>query len=338
MMRGGKYLVGFVMLAAAAAVGASCTAPPEPAIIPPGPPSASTTLPNFGHVVVMVLENTDFDESFGPGGATRAPYLNSLADQYALATDYFGVDHASLTNYIALTSGQTPTSLTKIDCPFYNCVYDASVQHIGDQVEASGRTWMAYMDGMATPCQHGAEGSLDPYIAYIPTLNTYATRHNPWMYYDNVTSNPARCASHDIPYLRFGADLAANALPNFTFISPDLCHDGHESRCGLAAADLWASQEVPKILASPQFQADGVLVITFDEAESSDSTGCCGNSAGGKVGAIVVSPAYGKTGGYRSSVPANHYSLLRTIEDSWGLPLLGHAQDAGVTPMTDLFN
>lgn len=338
MMRGGKRLVGFVMLAVMAAVGAACAVPPDPAIIPPGPASPPSSLPQFGHVVVMVLENTDYEESFGAGAATRAPYLNSLADQYALATDYYGVDHASLTNYIALTSGQTPKLSTQIDCPFYDCLYGSSVQHIGDQAEASGRTWKAYMDGMTTTCQHGPRNSLDPYLVYLPPFNTYATRHNPFMYYNNVVSDPPRCNSHDVPYTQLDADLASHALPNYSFISPDLCHDGHERKCGLSAADAWASAEVPKLLASPEFQADGVLVITFDEAEGHDTSGCCGNSAGGRIGAVVVSPAFGKTGGYRSSVPANHYSLLRTIEDSWGLPLLGHAQDASISPMTDLFN
>ena len=286
------------------------------------------------HVLVIVLENYKAEDVT----PAAMPYLSSLAQQGVTLDEMYGVDHFSLSNYIAMTSGQSPKFSTQIDCPFYNCSYDSSVQHIGDQVEASGRTWKAYMDGMTTTCQHGSPGSLDPYLAYLPPFNTYATRHNPFMYFDNVISNQSRCDAHDVPYPQLGTDLAANALPNFSFISPDLCHDGHESRCGLAAADAWAATEVPRILSSPQFQADGVLVITFDEAEGSDTTGCCGNSAGGKVGAIVVSPAFGKAGGYRSTVPANHYSLLRTVEDSWGLPLLGHAQDASTTPMTDLFN
>ena len=287
--------------------------------------------------MVLVLENTDYAETFGPGGAQRAPYLNRLADDYALATDYYGVDHASLSNYIAMVSGQAPKLSTKVDCPFYNCHYDASVPHLGDQVEASGRTWKAYMDGMTAPCQHGDIGAFDPYFFPLPPFNTYATRHNPFMYFRDVIDDPARCAAHDVPYPQLEADLASGTLPNLSFISPDLCHDGHEDQCGLAAADAWVSQEVPKLLASPQFQEDGVLFITFDEAEGDDASGCCGNSAGGLIGNVVVSPAYGRTGGFRGATPANHYSLLRTIEDAWGLQLLGHAQDDGIGPMTEFF-
>jgi hypothetical protein len=336
-MRARRVLGGVVAALTAVVVVSACAAPPDPDIIPPAASPTAGAVPNFGHVVVLVLENTDYAESFGPGGDTRAPYLNSLASTYTLGTQYSGVDHASLTNYIALASGQTPKLGTKLDCPLSNCLYDREVQHIGDQVEASGRTWKAYMDGMTEPCQHGPEGSFDPYFFYVPPFNTYATRHNPWMYFRNMVGDQPRCDAHDVPYTALGADLAAHRLPNYSFIAPDLCNDGHENQCGLAAADHWASVEVPRILASPEFRSDGVLFITFDEAEGSDASGCCGNSAGGRVGVVVVSPRFGRTGGFRSAVPENHYSLLRTIEDAWSLPLLGHAQDASIGPMTEYF-
>ena len=332
----------WVRLACASSVlvlmGAACSPTVDPPLLGSAPSPTAGSVPAFSHVVVVTLENTNYDEVFGPGGAAAAPYLNSLADQWALATQYYGVGHASLTNYIAMTSGQTPRQVTEIDCPLYDCSYPTTVGNIADQVEASGRTWKGYMDGMPTACAHGAAGSVDPYFAYLPPFNTYATRHNPFMYYDSIVGNPSRCVAHDVPYSQLATDLAANQLPDLSFISPDLCNDGHEDQCGVHAADNWLSVELPKILGNAQFQAGGVVFVTFDEAEQSDGSGCCGDTTGGgRVGTIVISPTHGATGGFRSATPHNHYSLLRTIEDAWHLDLLGHAQDASITPMTEFF-
>lgn len=312
----------------------ACTRPP------PVPPAASPTpysVPDFRHIFIYVIENQDYNAVFGPNGPTVAPYLNSLASEYSLATNYYGVDHLSLTDYIALTSGQTPWSSTEFDCANYNCVYPTNYPNIADQLESAGKTWKAYMDGMVTPCQHGTQGQPDPYFNYNPPTNTYATRHNPFMYYASIVDDANRCNAHDVPYSELATDLANNQLPDYGFISPDLCHDAHEAVCGIAAADLWASQEVPNLLNDADFQDGGVLFITFDEATTSDSSGCCGDSKGGHIGTLVISPTWGQPAGFRSSIAENHYSLLRTIEDAWGLELLGHSHDATISPMTEYF-
>lgn len=327
-----------IALIALVSVLAACVPPPDPPLVGSVPSPTPGSVPAFSHIVVVTLENQGEDAVFGANGRATAPYLNSLADDGALATNYDAIAHASLGNYLAMTSGQAPTWLAKLDCPFYNCSYPASVLNVADQIETAGKSWKAYMDGMTTPCQHGYPGSLDPFIFRIGTLATYATRHNPFLYYDDITANAARCRAHDVPYSELGRDLRAGQLPSFSYIVPDLCHDGHDDECGLRGADRWAAAELPKILDDPSFQDGGVLFVTFDEAEGSDNSGCCGTDpGGGRIGTIVVSPSYGRHGGYRSTRPYNHYSLLRTIEDAWHLDLLGHAHDAGVSPMTDLF-
>jgi phosphatidylinositol-3-phosphatase len=299
----------------------------------------SGSVPAFSHVAVVVLENETYDSVLGPAGATTAPYLNRLAAEHAVAEDYSAIGHQSLGNYLGLVSGQTPTWKQSIDCPLFDCTFPASVATIGDQLDGVGRTWKAYLDGMVRSCQRGAAGQLDPYLFRIPGVNTYATRHNPFVYFGSITSPPGRCAAHDVPYPRLAQDLTSGTLPDFSLIVPDLCNDGHDADCGLRAADRWASRELPELLDDPGFRDGGVLFITFDEAADNDTRGCCGTSpGGGRVATIVVSPKYGKGPGFRSDRPHNHYSLLRTVEDAWSLDLLGHAGDPGVSPMSEFFH
>jgi phosphatidylinositol-3-phosphatase len=328
---------GLRALVVAATLGLLFTACAPPPPVPPAPSPTPYSVPYFRHIFVIVLENQDYDTVFGANGPTVAPYLNSLAAAYSLATNFYGVDHLSLTDYIALTSGQPGYFNTEIDCPFYNCVYPPNYPNLADQIESAGKTWKAYMDGMVTPCQHGTEGQFDPYFSYNPPTNTYATRHNPFVYYRSIVNDENRCNAYDVPYGELAADLSNNQLPDFGFVSPDLCHDAHEAVCGIPAADQWLSQEVPKLLNNADFADGGVLFITFDEATNSDSSGCCGNSKGGHIGTLVISPTWGQPAGFRSSTPENHYSLLRTIEDAWGLELLGHAHDTTISPMTEYF-
>lgn len=340
-----------LITAAAAAVvlaAAACSTNSPPAGSPstgtsigPGSTTPSSvvaaTPPNFKHVVIVVLENQNFETVFGANGRTVAPYLNSLRDKWSFATQYFGVDHNSLANYIALTSGQPPNDKTRADCFQYDCVYPDDVTNIADQLEKAGKSWKAYLDGMPSACAHGTEGQFDPYIAYSPTGNSYATRHNPFAYYGDIVHNPTRCAAHDVAYTALADDLNAHTLPDYSLIVPDLCHDGHELSCGVPSADAWAAQELPHLIDDPGFRDGGVLFVTFDEAEGSDTNGCCGNAKGGHVGTIVISPTWGQQPGFASATPANHYSLLRTIEDAWGLAPLGGAGDPGIKPMTEFF-
>jgi phosphatidylinositol-3-phosphatase len=259
-------------------------------------------VPNFSHVFIIVLENKEYTSIIGNASA---PYLNSLAQQYALATNYDGVSHPSLPNYLALTGGDTFGIHSDCTSCFVN------QPNIVDQLEAAGKSWKAYMESMPTPCFVGDAGSL------------YRQKHNPFIYFDNVRTNAARCG-RIVPYSQFAADVQANALPNYVWITPNMCNDMHD--CSVSTGDNWLRSEVPKILASPAWQQNGALFITFDEGSS--STG-----GGGHISTLLISPLAKR--GFQSSVAYNHYSLLRTIEDAWGLPPLGKA--ASASPMSDFF-
>lgn len=330
---------------------------------PPAPVAA-----RIGHVFLLVLENEDFENSFGAD--SPAAYLaRTLPAQGALLGNYYGVAHNSQGNYIALVSGQGPNTDTQADCHQYvefqasgppdsngqlpgsGCVYPASVRSLPDQLEQAGLSWRGYMEDMGNDVQREAArcgrpqlGSKDP-TRHAERGDQYATKHNPFAYFHRVIDDAARCQQHVVNLQQLGADLAdASRTPNFALITPGLCHDGHDSPCvdgepgGLVSADAFLRQWVPQILASPAFQRDGLLIVTFDESNGplSDASACCGEQAGpnallpgitgpggGRVGAVLLSPFIAP--GTVSTHAYNHYSLLRSVEDAFGLPYLGYA-------------
>jgi len=288
------------------------------------------TRTRIDHVFTIVLENYKAEDVT----PTAAPFLTALGSKGVTLDAMYGIDHASLSNYIGMTSGLSPTPATKADCFQYDCIFEPPTDaNIADQLEAAGRGWKAYMDSMPAPCAHPTEsGKLDPYLV------GYATRHNPFVYYrsivgPDIATTPDRCAQHDVPFTQFGQDLRHHHVGNYTFISPNTCNDGHDrgETCALPTADHWLAWVVPAILRSEEYRHHGALIITFDESEGGDTRGCCGNSAGGKIATLVLSPAVTNPGSH-STVPYNHYSVLRTEEDLFGLPCLGHACDASVQP------
>jgi hypothetical protein len=335
----------------------------------------------IGHVFVINLENKGFDETWGTGSV--ATYLNgSLRPKGQLLDQYYGIGHASLDNYLAQISGQAPNPTTQGDCPTFveftqtgtgdhgqalgkGCVYPTNVKTLADQLDAAGKSWKSYQEDMANSatepktCRHPQIGAADTTIAARPG-DMYATRHNPFVYFHSIIDSPA-CATDVVDLSALPADLAsASSTPNLTYISPNLCHDGHDTPCvdgqpgGLMSADQFLSEQVPKILASPAYQQDGLLVITFDEAEivgaSADATACCNtppspNSAqpgltgpgGGRVGALVISSKTAPAS--QNPTPYNHYALLCSIENIFGLEHLGFAGAPGLTCFgTDVFD
>jgi hypothetical protein len=339
------------------------------------PPRA--TPPRAGHVFVIVLENQSFDRTFGAG--SPAPYLaHELTARGTLLRRYFGIGHFSLGNYIAMISGQAPNPATQDDCKVFGefvasapgldadgqlrgtgCVYPPVVRTLPDQLEAAGFTWKGYMEDMgrdpvreAAACGHAAIGTRDHTNRATPA-DQYADKHDPFVYFHSIIDDPERCARHVVNLDVLAADLASVATtPAFAFISPNLCHDGHDAPCkgtgpdgipepgGLVSADAWLREWVPRILASPAFQADGLLVVTFDEGVL-DSSACCGEKplgdgpapgidgpGGGRIGAVLVGPRV--RAGAVSDVDYNHYALLRWIEDDFGLPHLGYAAAPGL--------
>ncbi|TNC19383.1 alkaline phosphatase family protein [Amycolatopsis alkalitolerans] len=337
-----------------------------------GSASATAALPPIGHVFVINLENKGYDETWGPGSA--APYLSqTLRAQGVLLTQYYGIGHNSLDNYLAQISGQGPNLETQADCQIYDefrqtgtiapgqavgqgCVYPAAVPTLPAQLTAAGLTWKGYLEDMGTPCRHPAIGAADD-TQQATVGDQYAARHNPFVYFHSIIDTPA-CAN-DVDLSKLPGDLASpQTTANLTYITPNLCHDAHDSPCvdgepgGLASADAWLRQWVPMITSSPAFGRDGMLVITFDESDGpgSDSSACCGEGpgpntplpgitglGGGRTGALVLSK-YTAPGSWNDR-PYNHYSLLASIENLFGLPHLGYAASTGLNTFgLDVYN
>lgn len=338
------------------------------------------------HVFVIVLENQSYRVTFGPH--SPAPFLAyTLPGQGALLTHYYATGHWSLDNYLALISGQAPNRATQDDCHVFSafkrsaaglnangqilgtgCVYPADVKTLANQLQDAGYSWKGYMEGMgadssreAPACAHPAIGARDV-TNQATAKDQYADKHNPFVYFHAVIDDHANCAARNVNLDALPHDLQTLATtPNFAFITPDLCHDGHNSPCktgepgGLVSADKFLRHWVPLVTASPAFRKDGVLIITFDESEFAhdnqpDVAACCGEThphgspepgltgpGGGLIGAVVISP-FVKPGTV-SNVSYNHYSLLRSIEDWFGLPHLGYAGQQGLRPFgADIFN
>lgn len=261
----------------------------------PGPPAAAA---KPSHVALIVLENREFEEVVGN---PEAPYLNHLARRGALAVDYFAVSHPSLPNYLALLAGST----FGIDQNCTECTIAGP--NLATQLSRAGISWRAYMESAPSRCFTGA------------SYGRYAKRHDPFMYFPSITALPRRCANV-VPETRLLADLERHHLPDFAWLTPDLCHDGHD--CPLATVDYHLHALVPRIVR--QLGPQGLVVVTFDEGLSDG--GCCGGPGGGRVATILVGPKVPR--GREIRLPANHCSLLASLEDRFGLPRLRLARSA----------
>jgi hypothetical protein len=358
-------------MASAVTVGVTLPTNVADAVAPPTTAAHAVSVaaprPAVRHVFVINLENKGFDETFGQG--SPAPYLSkTLRGNGQLLTQYFGVAHNSLPNYIAEISGQGPNAQTQADCPVFSdftgagsvapdqavgqgCVYPSTVRTVANQLTEKGLTWKGYLQSMHTPCRHPALNTQDG-TQKAKVGDQYAARHNPFVYFHSIIDSSS-CAKHDVGLKKLPRDLARiRTTANLTYITPNLCNDAHDSPCidgrsgGLVTANHWLHRWVPKILASPAYKKNGLLVITFDEADFDDpdaaadsSAACCGEGpgpnsplpgidglGGGRTGTVVVSP-FVRPGSFNDT-PYNHYSLLRTIEDLFHLPPLGYAKDA----------
>jgi phosphatidylinositol-3-phosphatase len=358
------------------------------------------TAQKITHVFVITLENEGFDVTFGP--SSEAPYLSkTLPAQGALLAQYFGIGHNSLDNYLAMISGQAATNETRADCHVFadfqlkgmttdgqaigsGCVYPAEVKTLADQLKAAGKTWHGYMEDMgndpqreSSTCGHPELNAKDstqkaePPSDRVPMGDQYASRHNPFVYFHSIIDTPD-CAANVVTLDHLPQDLMSEATtPNFAFITPNLCNDGHDEPCkngqpgGLATADKFLQKWVPVIMASPAYQQGGLLIINFDEGEYTITTtangdkidkfegeSCCNQQkgpnlgsfpqtvtsgpykilmlsfGGDRTGAVALSPFI--TPGTVAQTPFNHYSLLKTVEDIFGLDHLGYAAQPGL--------
>jgi hypothetical protein len=325
---------------------------------PVSPAAAANTLegiPSLSHVVVLTLENEDASTTFAPG--SPATYLNGLRTQGAFLEQYFGTSHLSLGNYITMVSGQPAAPLSIPDCAgvsLWTCAQQTLVhangRHLGDQLDDAGVSWRSYMDGTPTPCFHApyvaGDTTPDPYQgdSRTPPAFDYADRHNPFIYFPSFVGDDVRCAQHQRPYTELAGDIAGGTLPQFAFITPDTCHDGHDAPCsdgsvgGLAGADQWLAANVPPLLSYLEAN-NGILIINFDEGEPQNvgqelCPTCALGGAGGRTGAVVVGSSV--KAGFTDSTGYDHTSLLRTIEDAFGIA--EHLNlAANAAPMTPIF-
>lgn len=282
------------------------TPAPLPTLRPMPTSTPARKVPAFEHIVFIIFENREFGSVIG---SAKAPYFNILAETNTLLTEHYAIMHPSLPNYIGLIGGDT-FGITS-DCN--DCFINA--RSLPDLIEASGRTWKTYQEDMPSPC-------------YVGDTQVYVQKHNPYIYYDPIRLNAERCARSIVPLTELDEDMAAGSLPNFIHITPNLCYSAHS--CALEMADPWLDTLLDRLV--PALEADGkpyLIVVTWEEGQT--EKGCCGlhEPAGGRVATILVSPQAREN--FKDDTPYTHYSLLRTVSEAWGLPLLGHAADADTT-------
>ncbi len=292
------------------ASGPAASGPASPSAAPtlaepasPAPPSASTA-PRFGHVYLVVMENREFGDIVG---ASDAPYLNGLIAKFGLATDMHAVAHPSEPNYLALVSGSTQGVHD-------DGVYNLDAPSLFDQVEAAGRTWRVYAQGYPGSCS-GVDFT-DPVADGPGQPGRYARKHNPAISFTSISRNPSRCAR--ITGLA-GFDPSA---ADFELIVPNQVNDMHDA--SVATGDAFLRSFLPSILDSAAFAAGALLVVTWDEGTSNDG-------GGGHIATVLATP--GMAPGTRFNGAYTHDSVLRTIEDGWGMPPLGGAANAKAIPV-----
>ncbi|NNC12364.1 acid phosphatase [Planctomonas sp. JC2975] len=298
-----------------ACTGGGTTTPPSTVQVSSAKSASSSAAASAGpttsmavqHVVVIVDENKPATSVIG---SSQAPYLSSLADSFAQASDYSAITHPSLPNYLAMTTGTTAGITSDCNPPGGSCLDKGP--NLAQALDRSQHSWKMYAESMPAPCTSTNAG-------------LYAVKHNPFLYLPSVTQDAAYCQAHDVPYSQFATDLrSTSSLPDFSFISPNLCNDMHD--CSVSTGDTWMRTNVPKILESPAFTRQrSLLVITFDEGDSADNVVPC----------IFAGPA--ARAHFVSFASFTHYSLLRTIELLWGLPT-ETANDAHANAMTSMLN
>lgn len=288
-------------------------------------------LKNFQHVFIIMMENTSYSSLIGN---PKAPFINAAAATDGLATDYHGVSHPSQPNYIAATSGSTNGVVNDNDTTI-------NVPNIVDQLEANGKTWKAYMQSLSlcsTKLDHACGNQL------------YERKHNPFVSYADVQSNPVRLANI-VDFSEFSTDLANNTVPDYVWISPDQCSDMHgrggpsSDSCNfgnvqglIATGDAFLSTTVGEITSSNAWTGNSVIFIMWDESDFpfNDVSGCCDAVPGGGH-VVMLTISHSDHSARSSSVPYNHYSLLATIEGGWKLGCLAFTCDTtNVPPMSDL--
>ena len=301
---------GFILLLGLLIVGCMGNTPTvQPSLLAPTT-NIHSNVPDFTHIIVIIFENHEFDVV---SGSQSMPNFNRYITENTLLTQYYAITHPSLPNYLAMFGGDT----FKITTDCNKCFVNAT--SLPDQIEASGRTWRAYLEDMPKTC-------------YLGDTATFAQRHDPFIYFDPIRLDQTRCKQSIVPLTELDTDLAAGKLPNFVYIMPNTCNSAHDAHtnpaCSLANADQWLGGWMEKLLAylnTTRAAEPYLIILTFDEGQ--DNRSCCGlpKSAGGRVATVLISPQVKSD--FQDDTPYTHYSLLKTIEAGWGLAYLGHTAD-----------
>jgi phospholipase C len=301
--------------------------------------SPGATMPRYDHVFLIIEENHGFGQIIGN---PQAPNLNALATEYGLATQFFSVADPSAPNYVAMLGGDFYGIAD--DNPYFT--HNLDKLSLMSELDAAGMSWKGYFQGM-------------PYAGYrefcypgrcngVPDFDPfYSSKHNGIIYFHSVNARPAERRKM-VPIEQLATDLAGE-LPAFVYIVPDQCHDMHGSPpwCGdsgnpgdvndnqlVSRGDVLAGELVATIVASPIWaRGNDAIVITFDEGNGTAT--CCGVPGTGRVATLVITNRGPR--GLKDPTPYNHYSLLRTIEEAFGLSCIAHACDPLVQPMLPLF-
>ena len=326
---------------------------PEPAPAPepeaPTRPPTEPELPEAGpvkHVFLVSLASPGYEAAFGPTGS-QMPYLSGeLRQQGVLLTNYSLLDTAALPNGIATISGQAPTEATKADCPDYEkCLFPVETLTLADQLGTGRFTWRAYIEGMVDTegqpdnCVHPEPDATEA----APTPDAYSATANPFVYFHSLL-DLGDCATNDVPATGLAKDLKkVDATANFSYIAPSPCNAGFRGQCpegapdGAAAADAYLQKLVPEILASPAYKKDGLLIVSFGAADPAPSEGPATTAAADplKVGALLASPLL--TAGGTDGAAYDPHSLLRSVDELFGLTPLGEADGRKVHSFASAF-
>jgi phosphatidylinositol-3-phosphatase len=279
------------------------------------PVFAFAQIPKSNHVIVVVEENHSYSSVIG---SSSMPYLNSLASQYGLATQYYANTHPSIGNYFMLTTGEIVTNNDALNST-------VNVDNVVRHLLTAGKTWKSYAESL--PAVGYTGGDIYP----------YARHHNPLSYFSDVVNSSVQKLNL-VPFSHFPADLANNQLPNYSFIVPNLNHDAHDCPIGptgctdaqkLASADTWLKNNIGPLVSNATFQQDGILIIVFDESVDTDTA-----HGGGHVAALVIGPKVKK--GFRSTTLYQHQNALRTMLDALGVTSYPGSA-ASATDMADFF-
>jgi phospholipase C len=354
-----------VFAAAALAAGLS-------AVAAAAPPDRDAGVPRYAHIVVIVEENKNYSQVLDPA---IAPNIAALAAKYGDASQFFGEVHPSEANYVALLGGDTfgihdddgyYCHAGMIDKACAGAAEPGYVDHtvrspsLGDQLAAAGLSWKGYYENLPEPGSLAVIASDPAFDAGTRKTALYAAKHSGFMNFWGVQHDPRR-ADHIVGFGQLDTDLAADRLPNFALIVPNQCNEmhglsgpnippdcsGHDLAALIGRGDKAAGDLVARLQASGAWRSreNMAIVITFDEGAGKTREGCCGvtpdapsNFGGGHIPTIVITN-HGPRG-LKDPTPYNHYSLLRTMEDAFGIRThLGYAAaaDKGVVAMTPLF-